>query len=102
MINAATGWNTNMEQLLKAGERIFQLQRALSCKLGITSKDDVLPELILRPIPDGGQEGHVPDMEKMLPEYYAIRDWDNMTGKPSKQRLENLGMPEIADSIGAG
>jgi aldehyde:ferredoxin oxidoreductase len=102
MINAATGWNTNMEQLLKAGERIFQLQRALSCKLGITSKDDVLPELILRPIPDGGQEGHVPNMEKMLPEYYAIRDWDNMTGKPSKQRLENLGMPEIADSIGAG
>ena len=27
-------------------ERVFQLQRALSCKLGITAKDDVLPELI--------------------------------------------------------
>jgi len=101
MINASTGWDTDMDQLLKAGERIFQLQRALSCKLGITCKDDVLPELVLRPIPDSGQEGHVPNMEKMLPEYYALRDWDSATGKPSKKRLESLGMPEIAASIGA-
>ena len=90
-----------MDQLLKAGERIFQLQRALSCKLGITSKDDVLPELVMRPIQDGGQEGHVPNMEKMLPDYYALRDWDLASGKPSKERLVSLGMKEIAVSIGA-
>lgn len=101
MINAATGWNTDMGQLLKAGERVFQLQRALSCKLGITAKDDVMPELAMRPIAGGGQEGHVPNIGKMLPDYYAIRDWNNKTGKPSKKRLESLGMPEIAASIGA-
>jgi len=101
MINASTGWDTDMDQLMKAGERIFQLQRALSCKLGITSKDDVLPELVMRPIPEGGTEGHVPNMEKMLPEYYTLRDWDRATGKPSKKRLESLDMPEIAASIGA-
>ncbi|HEX7364010.1 MAG TPA: aldehyde ferredoxin oxidoreductase family protein [Dehalococcoidia bacterium] len=101
MINASIGWNTDLEQLLKAGERIFQLQRALSCKLGISAKDDVLPELIMKPIPEGGTEGHVPNMKKMLPEYYALRDWDPATGKPSKKRLDSLGMSEIAASIGA-
>ena len=101
MVNSSTGWNTDMDQLLTAGERMFQLQRALSCKLGITSKDDVLPELVMRPIPDSGQEGHVPNMEKMLSEYYALRDWDSATGKPSKRRLESLGMAEIAASIDA-
>jgi aldehyde:ferredoxin oxidoreductase len=101
MVNASTGWDTDMDQLMKAGERIFQLQRALSCKLGISAKDDVLPELIMRPITEGGTEGHVPNMEKMLPEYYALRDWDSTTGKPSKKRLESLGMSEIAASIGA-
>ena len=101
MINASTGWHTDLDQLLKAGERAFQLQRALSCKLGISAKDDVLPELAMRPIPEGGQEGHVPNMEKMLSEYYAIRDWNKTTGKPSKKRLESLGMPEIAATIGA-
>ena len=90
-----------MDELLKAGERTFQMQRSLSCKLGITSKDDVLPELAIRPIPEGGQEGHVPNMEKMLPEYYAIRDWNKATGKPSKKRLESLGISEIAAAIGA-
>ena len=101
MINASTGWDVDLDQLLKSGERIFQLQRALSCKLGISAKDDVLPELTTRPIQEGGTEGHVPNMDKMLPEYYALRDWDKATGKPSKKRLESLGMSEIAASIGA-
>jgi aldehyde:ferredoxin oxidoreductase len=60
-----------------------------------------MPELAMRPIADGGQEGHVPNIEKMLPEYYAIREWNKNTGKPSKARLESLGMAEIASSIGA-
>jgi aldehyde:ferredoxin oxidoreductase len=101
MINSSCGWNIDIDELLKTGERIFQLQRALSCKLGITAKDDILPELAMRPIPESGQEGHVPNIEKMLPEYYAIRDWNKDTGKPSKKRLESLGIPEIAASIGA-
>jgi aldehyde:ferredoxin oxidoreductase len=100
MINASTGWDTDMDELLRAGERVFQLQRALSCRLGISAEDDVLPELIMRPIPDSGQEGHLPNMEKMLPEYYALRDW-KVSGKPSKKRLEKLGMPEIAALIDA-
>jgi aldehyde:ferredoxin oxidoreductase len=101
MVSAATGWGIDLDQLLKAGERIFQLQRALSCRLGISVKDDSLPDLIMKPILEGGTEGHVPNMGKMLPEYYALRDWDPATGKPSKNRLESLGMPEIAASIGA-
>jgi GT2 family glycosyltransferase len=38
---------------------------------------------------------------KIHHEYYVIRDWNKATGKPSKKRLETLGMPEIATSIGA-
>jgi aldehyde:ferredoxin oxidoreductase len=102
MIKAATGWETDMTRLLAVGERIFQLQRVLSCRLGITAQDDTLPELAMRPIPGGGQEGHVPDMKKMLPEYYALRDWDQATGKPSRQRLEALNMPEIGAEKNAG
>jgi aldehyde:ferredoxin oxidoreductase len=99
MINASTGWNMDIPGLFTTGERIFQLQRMLSCKLGISAKDDQLPELALRPIPDGGQEGHVPDIERMLAEYYALREWNKITGKPSKARLEKLGMKEISSGM---
>ena len=100
MVNASTGWNMDVDSLLKAGERIFQLMRATTCKFGVTPKDDQLPEIALRPIPDGGQEGNVPNMAKMLPEYYQIRDWNKATGKPSKARMETLGMGALAGSFG--
>ena len=62
MINASTGWSMDLDAILKAGERIFQLMRAMTCKLGVTPEDDKLPEIALRPIPDSGQEGNVPNM----------------------------------------
>ena len=100
MINASTGWEIDQDAILKAGERIFQLSRSMTCKYGVTPKDDQLPEIAMRPIPDSGQEGHVPNMAKMLPEYYAIRDWDKATGKPSKARMEKLGMGALAGKFG--
>jgi len=100
MINASTGWGVDQEAILKAGERIFQLMRAMTCRFGVTPKDDELPEIALRPIPDGGQEGNVPNMAKMLPEYYEIRDWDKASGKPSKNRMEKLGIGALTGTLG--
>jgi len=100
MINASTGWGVDQDAILKAGERIFQLMRAMTCRFGVTPKDDELPEIALRPIPDGGQEGNVPNMARMLPEYYELRDWDKNTGKPSKDRMESLGVGALAGSLG--
>ncbi|MGD0856921.1 MAG: aldehyde ferredoxin oxidoreductase family protein, partial [Dehalococcoidia bacterium] len=95
LINASTGWNMDLDGLVKAGERIFQLMRAMTCKLGVTPKDDQLPEIALRPIQGGRTEGNVPNMAKMLPEYYKIRDWNEVTGKPSKERMGALDMGDL-------
>jgi len=100
MIKYSTGWDMDMAGLLKAGERIFQLMRVMTCKLGVTAEDDKLPEFAFHPIPDSGQEGHVPNMDKMLPEYYEFRAWDKVTGKPSRTRMETLGMGELAETFG--
>jgi len=100
MIKNSTGWSMDVDSMVKAGERNFQLMRAMTCRFGVTPRDDELPELALRPIPDGGQEGNVPNMAKMLPEYYEIRDWDKTSGKPSKARMEALGMGALAGSFG--
>jgi aldehyde:ferredoxin oxidoreductase len=39
-------------------------------------------------------------MAKMLPEYYEIRGWDSKTGKPTKARMEALGMGELCGQFG--
>jgi aldehyde:ferredoxin oxidoreductase len=38
-------------------------------------------------------------MDRLLAEYYAVRDWDWESGKPSPQKLVSLGLPEIADEL---
>lgn len=100
MISAVTGYDVTMETILQWGERIWNLKRALNLKLGYDARRaEKLPELLLRPLDDGGTDGHVPDFENMLREYYAYRDWDWETGKPSRAKLKALGMDEIAKDV---
>ena len=99
MTAAASGFNLNGDDVLLAGERIFQLQRLLSCSLGTSAAEDRLPDILLRPLPDGEAKGRVPDMESMLGQYYALRSWDPVSGKPSRERLTSLGMKDIAAAI---
>jgi aldehyde:ferredoxin oxidoreductase len=38
-------------------------------------------------------------MEILLEEYYAHRGWDWETGKPSRDTLVSLGLPDIAEDL---
>ena len=100
MVNASTGWGLDIESALKAGERIYQLMRAVTCRLGVKPGEDKLPAPAMRRIADGGQQGHVPNLVKMLPEYYRLRDWDIGSGLPSGERMASLGMAGLAGTFG--
>jgi aldehyde:ferredoxin oxidoreductase len=99
MTEAASGLRLRADDVLMVGERIFQLQRLLCCRLGSSAAEDRLPDILMRPLPDGEAEGRLPDMEKMLSEYYTLRSWDSVSGKPSPERLVNLGMDDIVEGM---
>lgn len=78
--------------LMKAGERIFTLDRMFNLKAGLTGKDDTLPNRFLKePMPEGPKKGQVVELNKMLPEYYKLRGWDRQ-GVPGSQKLQELGL----------
>ncbi len=100
MIAAATGYDITLDNVLSYGERMWDLKRALNIKLGYAARaSEKMPELLLRALADGGTEGHVAELEPMLREYYVARDWDWATGKPRREKLLALGMPEIARDL---
>ncbi len=100
MLATATGYDITMENVLTWGERIWDLKRALNIKLGYHARaNEKLPELLLRALAEGGTEGHVVELEPMLREYYAYRNWDWNTGKPGREKLLLLGMPEVAKDL---
>jgi aldehyde:ferredoxin oxidoreductase len=90
LVNAALGWDWTPEELLRTGERLFNLKRLINLRLGITRADDTLPQRLLsEPRPSGGAEGVLPDLESMLEEYYDLRGW-TPDGFPSPERLAEL------------
>ncbi|MBI3909416.1 MAG: aldehyde ferredoxin oxidoreductase family protein [Armatimonadetes bacterium] len=90
---AATGTEYTLDDLLKAGERIWNLERLWNQKAGFTAKDDTLPKRILEePIPAGPTQGQVNRLHEMLPEYYRLRGWTE-DGRPTPEKLAELGIP---------
>ena len=81
-----------LEGLMKAGERIFTSDRIFNLKAGLTAKDDTLPKRFLEePMPEGPKKGQIVELDKMLPEYYKLRGWDQ-NGVPTPEKLEALGL----------
>ena len=99
ILNALTGWDYTPETLLETGERSIAIKRVISNKLGLTRADDKLPKICLEALEEGSSAGHTPDMDLMLKQYYAYRNWDWETGKPAKEKLIALGMEEEAAGL---
>jgi len=95
MMRLSTGFEYTVEELLECGERIWMLKRGINNLMGVTARDDRLPLRMLTPFTAGGAAGSVPDMGRMLKEYYSIRGLD-AGGRPLKQRLMKLGLGDLA------
>jgi len=98
MLSALTGWEIDGWELLKVGERVTNLQRLFNMREGFGRNDDLIPKRA-RKIPSFGiykdeQRCAIKDYEGMLNEYYEARGWDLITGKPSKEKLRELGLEE--------
>jgi aldehyde:ferredoxin oxidoreductase len=87
--NAVTGLNYSVEELLKCGERIYNLERYYNNLNGFREGSDYLPKRFLEePSTMPGSEGHVCELDKMLEEYYKERGWVN--GVVPEEKLKAL------------
>jgi aldehyde:ferredoxin oxidoreductase len=99
LVNAACGLDWGVDDLLRAGERGWNMKRAINNRLGLTRANDKLPKALLEPYPDGGAAGYVPPLDEMLAAYYAARGWDPKTGKPAKEKLLALGLADVSNDL---
>jgi aldehyde:ferredoxin oxidoreductase len=97
-LKCVTGWDLNAVDLLNMGKRIVTLKRLLNIRRGITSADDHLPSVLLKPFKEGGTEGNVPDMDKLLKGAYSEYGWDPSTGKPTRETILKLGLDSVDNS----
>ena len=101
---AATGVEMSTENLEKVGERIYNVERAFNVREGITKKDDILPNRMFdEAVVNGPAKGAIitrAKFEEMRERYYKLRGWDLESGIPTRRKLEELGLKDVADELG--
>jgi len=83
-----TGKEATLEELLKLSNDVYDLTRAMNCRLGATREDDSLPYKVRKsPILTGPNAGKVLDekeFQSMLSLYYKKRGWDENGVPPAE------------------
>lgn len=102
-LRAVTGWNTDLHELMLAGERGTLLARAFNSREGYTIDDDRLPARLFDPKPDGPRSGETifeaEDFQNALERYYEIIGCDSRTGRPGQGKLIELDLEWVTDLI---
>jgi len=99
LFSAATGVEMTEAELDKAGERVFNLERAIMVREGRTRRDD---ETVIPYFKRPDYEGIPLDEDKfrtLLDELYELRGWDKTTGWPTREKLEELDLKDVADEL---
>jgi aldehyde:ferredoxin oxidoreductase len=93
MMNLTTGAGYTPEEVMQAADRVYTLERMFLIKAGSGPEWDTLPYRMLHePLPDGPARGRVVELDKMLPDFYTERGWDEK-GYPTQEKLASLGLP---------
>ena len=94
-LTAVTGIPYATGDLIKVGERVYNMERIYNVREGFGRKDDNLPPRMLsEAVAEGPSKGWVSKLEPMLNEYYRARGWDE-NGVPRPEKLAELGLQEL-------
>ncbi|MBM4311188.1 MAG: hypothetical protein FJ119_09635 [Deltaproteobacteria bacterium] len=126
MLAAVTGVDFNEAAYYRAGERVFNLTRAIHCREGRRGRpDDILPEFnftepmtadksnyfflfnpeCMLPGKDGELTSRLnakldrAEFNTMLSDYYCLRGWDPASGLQTVQCLKSLNLAFVIDEL---
>jgi hypothetical protein len=105
LLSAVTGVETSADELWEAGERIWNLRRAIMVmRENRLREDDTLNHHWFEQVVGAGDEV-LPEpldparWEDVKDRYYELRGWNTGNGRPTRAKLEQLGMGEVADTL---
>jgi aldehyde:ferredoxin oxidoreductase len=93
LVNAATGWDVDLPELMKVGSRRLNLLRAFNAREGFDRRHDALPPKFFQPLQGEGPTAGVAidkaEFEAALDQYYQLNGWTN-DGLPTQETLAEL------------
>ncbi len=102
LYEAVTGIETDAQQLLASGERVFNVLKAFNVRAGATKLDDMPSRGTTWPAdkPIVAKNGkNYGSLDDILGQYYDERGWDPDTGVPTREKLTALGLESVAGDL---
>jgi aldehyde:ferredoxin oxidoreductase len=94
LVQAVTGWDVSMHELVNVAARTLNLARVFNLREGLTKDDDWLPPRFFKPQTSGALSETSVDPRKLrqaIDTYYEMMGW-NSDGVPSTGTLHGLGI----------
>jgi aldehyde:ferredoxin oxidoreductase len=98
---AVTGWERSYEEILKCGERIGTMRHVFTLREGDNPLDRPVHGRIIGrpPQKEGPLAGVSTDHEAQVYWNLGAMDWDRVNAKPSRKKLLELGLDDVADEL---
>ncbi len=84
---AVTGWQLSTDELERISQRIAAIRQLHGRPIGAP------------PLEEGPVANITVDVDALVKDYYKALDWDPETGKPSKKKLQKLGLEDVAKDL---
>jgi aldehyde:ferredoxin oxidoreductase len=92
-----TGWDIDMDEIQKTGQRIVTMRQAFNAREGIKTPWKFPDRMMgIPPKTEGPRAGITINADEHFNEYYQELGWDIKTGKPGKETLLELGLDDVA------
>jgi aldehyde:ferredoxin oxidoreductase len=97
-INATTDWDMTLEEAKQVGERIGNMRMAFQIREGDNPVERRIPGRLVGepPLSEGPFKDFTLDYKTMEREFLEAADWDPKTARPSRAKLEELGLQDVA------
>jgi aldehyde:ferredoxin oxidoreductase len=104
-VNAVTGWDVTLDELMKLGERRINMLRAFNTREGFARKDDRLPDKFFVPLKGTGPTANVAvdrdQLEAAIDQYYGLMGWTN-NGISTPVKMAELGLEWVEMPVQTG
>ncbi|NLF00928.1 MAG: hypothetical protein GX601_08110 [Anaerolineales bacterium] len=107
MFRLATGMDLDEAEFEQMAERVFNLERALQIRNWNRSREvdeQVIPhfetvENWVNPTIGEGVKLDRAQFVSLMDQYYTLRGWDTKSGRPTRAKLDELGLSDVADQL---
>jgi len=104
MVNAVTGWQMTLDELMAVGERRLSLFRTFNAREGLTRKDDKLPKKFFKELAGSGPTAGIAltheEIDSAIDHYYQLAGF-NADGIPTSDGLKRLDLAWAAEYLPA-